>query len=624
MSVPGEFDQSTTSSGIMREFTDNGGNRKRTTDAVLNALEAAMGLVPPDAETQPNAAVRVLRAGERTHLPSPAELTLEDGQRLRYEQFLPHDLPLGYHELRSDAESLVTRTIVSPGVCTPPDMKQWGWSVQLYAARSAESWGLGDFADLRRLAHWSAELGAGFLMINPLGASSPTWPQESSPYRPTTRLFHNLCYLCIREIAGATEAAGDLAPLAEQGRALNQQIRIDRDAIFRLKMQALELLWPRQAECSALDRYCREQGSTLKCFANFCTLAESFGGDWRHWPSEYRHPTSAAVERFAEEHHERVRFHQWIQFVLDEQLASAARELPLVRDLPVGFDPGGADAWMWQDMIAYGVSIGAPPDQFNADGQDWSLPPFVPRKLRAAGYQPFVETIRASLRHAGGLRIDHVMGLFRLYWVPDGFAPTDGAYVRYPADELLAIVALESQRAGAWIAGEDLGTVEPDVRGKLAAHGILSTKVLWFEDDPPAEYPPLAMSAVTTHDLPTIAGLWTGADLAAQSRLGLHTDADGYRKIRERLMKLTGVSTDAPVDEVIRRTHALLAQAPSAVLVANLADALAIEERPNMPGTVDQWPNWSIALPRLLDDIESAALPEAISHDLSRRAPNES
>jgi 4-alpha-glucanotransferase len=577
-----------------------------------------MGFDADVSEPLPNAVGWVVRGGERTPIPSPAELTLENGNRLRVEQFLPLDVPVGYHELQLDGQALAEPLIVSPTVCSPPATRQWGWSVQLYAVRSAQSWGFGDFADLRRLARWSAELGAGFSMINPLGAAAPTLPQEPSPYRPTTRLFHNVCYLCIPEIAGAAEAADELAPLAAQGRALNQQDLIDRDAVFRLKMEALELLWPRQGESSALDRFCEEQGSALTAFATFCSLAEEFGGDWRCWPTEYRQPKSAAVRRFAAEHRERVRFHQWIQFLLDEQLAGAARELPLVRDLPVGFDPGGADAWMWQDTIAHGVSIGAPPDQFNADGQDWSLPPFVPHKLRAAGYQPFVETIRASLRHAVGLRIDHVMGLFRLYWIPDGFAPTDGAYVRYPADDLLAIVALESQQAGTWIAGEDLGTVEPDVRRQLAQHGILSTKVLWFEDRPPTEYPALAMSAVTTHDLPTIAGLWSGSDEAAQHRLGMRVDVEGYQKLRERLICMTGVSADAPVEEVIRRTHELLAQAPSAVLIANLTDALAIEQRPNMPGTVDQWPNWSLALPRLLEEIESETLPSAIAQHLSR------
>jgi 4-alpha-glucanotransferase len=235
----------------------------------------------------------------------------------------------------------------------------------------------------------------------------------------------------------------------------------------------------------------------------------------------------------------------------------------------------------------------------------------------AHGYEPFVQTIRAALRHAGGLRIDHVMGLFRLFWVPRGRTPHDGAYVRYPADDLLAIVALESQRAGAIIVGEDLGTVEAGVRERLAEHAILSYRVVWFEPEPPARYPELALAAVTTHDLPTIAGLWTGADMEAQAAMGRESNRAGFDEMRERLRRMIDVPGDAPVEAVVEKVHGRLAEAPAVIVTATLDDALAVVERPNMPGTVDEWPNWSIALPGPLESLEDAVLPRTIARTLS-------
>jgi 4-alpha-glucanotransferase len=310
-----------------------------------------------------------------------------------------------------------------------------------------------------------------------------------------------------------------------------------------------------------------------------------------------------------------------VQWLLDVQLARAAAELPVMQDLPIGVDPDGADAWAWQDVLATDVTVGAPPDKYNALGQDWGLPPFIPHKLRAAAYEPFRQTVRATLRHAGGLRIDHVMGLFRLYWIPQGMDPSLGAYVRYPADELLAIVALESQRARALVVGEDLGTVEEGVQERLAAHRLLSYRLLWFETDPPARYPELALAAVTTHDLPTIAGLWAGADLRIQRQLGLRPNEEGLREIRKRLRAMAGLAEDAAIEEVVVGAHQLLSRAPSVVVTATLEDALAVEERPNMPSTTTEWPNWSLALPASLEDLETQRLARAVADALRRRRP---
>jgi 4-alpha-glucanotransferase len=272
-------------------------------------------------------------------------------------------------------------------------------------------------------------------------------------------------------------------------------------------------------------------------------------------------------------------------------------------------------------VLATNTTVGVPPDKYNTKGQNWGMPPFVPHKLRAAGYEPFRQTIRANLRHARGLRIDHVMGLFRLFWIPGGADPSMGAFVRYQADELLAIVALESHRAKALIVGEDLGTVEADIQARLAAHRILSYRLLWFETQLPSQYPELALAAVTTHDLPTIAGLWSGADLRIQHELGLQPNAEGFREIRAQLQRMINLPEDAAVHEVIVRAYQLLAEAPSAIITATLEDALAVEERPNMPTTTTEWPNWSIALPTPLETLQRSPLAQAIGDNFRRRRP---
>jgi 4-alpha-glucanotransferase len=333
------------------------------------------------------------------------------------------------------------------------------------------------------------------------------------------------------------------------------------------------------------------------------------------------------VARLADELGERVAFHEWVQWLLDEQLRAAGSQGPvLVQDLPIGFDPGGFDAWSWQDQLAAGAWLGAPPDLLGPDGQDWGIPPFVPDRLRAAGYRPFIETLRAGLRHAGGLRIDHAAGLFRGWWVPAGRAAAEGGYVRYRSAELLAILALESVRAGAWIVGEDLGTLEEGVRERLAEQRILSMRVVSFEAEPPARFPRRAMALLTTHDLPTLAGVWSGSDLGDQERAGVVPDPDALGALRERIAAITGLGPGAGTREVILAAHAALATAPSAVITATLEDAVAQEERVNLPGTVEaQRPNWSLSLPltveALQDDPFVAALAETLGRDRSMPRP---
>lgn len=587
--------------------------------ATRETLLAAMGVESANSVPTLGDPVRVIRQGTELAWEYPGVLTTEDGATLSILGAMPSDLPLGYHDFQGDDRPEPMRVIVVPRQCVPPPPPLWGWAVQLYATRSAESWGMGDLADLRRLNVWADKLGAGMLMLNPLSAAAPVLAQQASPYYPCSRRFLNPLYLRVEEVPGAREFGPMLERLASAGRVLNNQRRIDRDAVFRLKQEALKSIWMRTQKQPEFEIWRQQQGRELEQFAIYCTLAEEFGGDWRQWPQAYRAPESRAVTFFAEARAQEVRYHQWLQWLLDRQLAEASRPAMLLQDLPVGVDPGGADAWAWQDLLAQGCMVGAPPDLFNSLGQDWQLPPFIPHKLRAAAYEPFVQTIRGALRHAGGLRIDHVMGLFRLYWIPQGLGPRAGAYVRYRAEEMLGIVALESHRAGAFVVGEDLGNVEPGVREQLAEQNILSYRLLWFEEHPPAQYPELAMAAPTTHDLPTIAGMWSGRDLADQRTI--HPAAeDSLAGIRHRLRELTGQKADSSIEDVIEAIYRLLAEAPCRLLTATIDDALAVYERPNMPGTIDEWPNWSIALPGGIPALERSELARRIASVMRRDA----
>ena len=602
-------------SGIQTFYVDALGMRHAAPRDTVRAIERAMTA----GRSPAGAGALVVRAGSRARV-GKADVHLEGGGLLPIDGELPADLPIGYHALagRSGAPR---RLIVAPAAChLPADFATWGWAIQLYAARSRRSWGIGDLADLRWLGRWAREQGAGLALINPLAAPAPTIPQQPSPYFPTSRRFRSPLYLRIEEVEGARDA-GIVRDLARSAHRLNRERLIDRDEIFRLKSHALEAIWTsaRERTDGRFEAFRREL-SGLREFATFCALAERFGGGWRQWPAEYQHPDSPAVARLARSARirERIAFHEWLQYQVDRQLARASAALPVMQDLPIGFDASGADAWAFQDVLAHGMSVGAPPDEFNTRGQNWGLPPFVPARLRSAGYEPFAQTIRACLRHAGGLRIDHVMGLFRLFWIPEGRDPRDGAYVESNGAELLSIVALESQRARAVIVGEDLGTVEESTREQLAAHHILSYRLLWFEKTRPAQYPVNALAAVTTHDLPTVVGLWSGFDLDVQKELGLSPNEAGTREIRQRVQRMTRAPASAPPAEVVARVHEALARAPSRILTATLDDAMAVEERPNMPATHDEWPNWRLALPAPIETLKTSRVARRIGRALNR------
>ncbi len=586
-------------------------------EATVRSILSAMGA---DAAQPPaGPPVWIVRHGERIELAGRWELHTEDGESQRVAGSMPSP-PLGYHRLFRESDGHGVRLIVTPERChLPDDLRIWGWAVQLYALRSAASWGMGDLGDLRRLGSWSAGKGAGLVLLNPLHASIPVaGQQQASPYYPSSRCHRSPLYLRVEDVPGAAAVGADLEAAAIAGRALNEDRSIDRDAVLSLKLGVLRTIFGAFAGSAVFDQFIAEGGETLERFAVHCVLAEDHGGDWRTWPVDFRHPTTFEVRQVMVTDRQRVRFHQWLQWVLDQQLQAAGASVGLMQDLAIGVDPGGADAWMWQDVLAPGMSVGAPPDEYNTQGQDWGLPPFDPWKLRDAAYEPFVQTVRAGFRHAGGLRFDHVMGLFRLFWVPQEATAKEGTYVRYQYNDLLDILALESHRAGAYVVGEDLGTVEDFMREELASRNVLSYRLLWFEDEPPRAFPEKALAAITTHDLPTVAGLWTGSDLAAQRDRDMSPNEDSTAQLVGRIRDWTGLDASTSVTEVSQRVHELLGEAPSAIVTATLDDALGVEQRPNYPGTTGGT-NWSLALPLSLEDIETDPRVARISQTLSER-----
>ncbi|MEU4445381.1 4-alpha-glucanotransferase [Actinosynnema sp. NPDC050801] len=539
----------------------------------------------------------VLRTGDV--LDEDGTVELEDGGRVE----LPAALPPGYHRLGERTVIVAPRTL-------PPVPRSWGWMLQLYAMRSAESWGMGDYGDLATLARRSAaELGAGVLLVNPVQAVSPTLPVERSPYSPSSRRFANPLYLRISDVPGYRDADAATRAEIDALRPPNDTALIDYDAVWTAKAKALELLWRREEH--------RAPEGDLLDFARFCALAEVHGPDWRTWPPEQRDPATATADP------DRVAFHAWLQELCERQLADARRAahdagmpVGVVHDLPVGVHPGGADTWAVRDAFAADVTVGAPPDAFSRLGQDWGLPPWRPDRLAEQGYEPFRAVVRSVLRHADGIRIDHVAGLWRLWWIPPGEPPQRGTYVHYDPEAMLAVLTLEAHRAGAVVVGEDLGTVEPKVTEALHEHGVLSSAVLWFQREydlpehpliPPEKWTASAMASISTHDLPTVAGFLAAEHVRVRAELGRFEGAvDGEYRAAERergelleLLKQEGV----PADDLVTAFHALLAKARSVLVLTSPQDALGEIRQPNLPGTTDQYPNWRIPLPVELDDL---------------------
>ncbi|MBO1751848.1 4-alpha-glucanotransferase [Actinotalea sp. BY-33] len=510
----------------------------------------------------------------------------------------------GYYRLRRPDGS--TRFVISaPERFSQPE-RGWGWAVQLYAARSRDSWGIGDFGDLATIARSAAHAGAGSVLISPVHAAAPVPAQQSSPYSPASRQWLQLLHIAIDDVPGAAEV--DLADLAKRGRALNAERRIYRDSVWELKRSALQRIWDATKDRLPVehDVFVGAGGRDLHLFSVWCVLAEKFGtAHWRGWPEQYRTP--AGAEAFAAEHADRVAFYSWAQWVADVQLAAACTAgATIVADIAVGFDSSSADAWVHQSMVSFDYEVGCPPDRHNLDGQKWGLPAINPAALVAADFDLFIGMVRSALRHAGALRIDHVMQLWRLYWVPLGGHPAGGAYVHYPTDALLAILRLEAGRTGAWVVGEDMGTVAAGVRESMASDGMLGYRAALRL--PVDQFPEGVMGASSTHDQATVAGTLTGSDMEDLRRIGKSANFEQLEGVRRELAAAAGVDPDAPigpaeVEKAVIAQYTRLAACKARVVLASLDDAGAVAERPNMPGTVTEWPNWCLSLPRPVEDI---------------------
>ncbi len=570
---------------------------------------AASVLLHVDAGQHPRLTAH-LEDGTTRDLPvDPAPLDERDG-RIRLRAQLA-DLPLGWHRLTAEAggdTASCVLTVAPERLELPAGLdRAWGWMVQLYSLRSESSWGSGDYADLRTQLERSAADGAGLVLLNPLHAETPVLPINPSPYSPSSRRFRAAVYLHPEDVPEYTAATGDVRAAVDALRPPADPERIDRDPVWAAKLAALELLWPAHRQ-PALAEWREQHGRPLEEFAVFCALAEVHGMPWQSWPQELQRPDSPAVARALVEHADRVAFWSWVQLLVDEQLAGLGRELVVgvVHDLAVGVDAGGADAWALQDALALTTTVGAPPDLFNQQGQDWGLPPWRPDRLAELGYLPLRDVVRGTLRHAGGLRIDHVMGLFRLWWVPAGGTAAEGTFVSYDAEAMLGVIALEAHRAGAVVVGEDLGTVEDRVRTSLDDAGVLGSAVLWFEQEddqplPPEQWRAQTLATITTHDLPTAAGFLSQEHVRVRDelgQLGVPVEQEAARATAEReallaLLESTGL-LDRCDGDVVLAMHAVLAEAPSRLVLAAYGDAVGDLRQPNLPGTVDQYPNWRL------------------------------
>lgn len=643
--------------GVATSYRASGGQQVTVAPETIEAVLAALG-EPPEAAATPEPGTRI-----------PVSVTAS----------APAAQAFGTSQ---EPGRPATRDGRSPGAGLPvaprPRRRGWGFAVQLYALRSLRSWGHGDFGDLADFAAWSgAELGASFVLVNPLCAVEPLPPLTASPYLPASRRFLSPLYLRVEDVSeyarldaaqrhriaelsaplrgvgnavggsgtGGSPGAGDDNPAAEL---------IDRDAVWTAKRDALQILHRvplDPARRADYERFRRAQGDALADWAAWCAFAEVHGPDWRTWPSDLGRPDSAAATAERRRLRPSVEFHSWLQWLIDGQFAAAQRtardagmDVGIVHDLPVGSAPGGGEAWTNQDVLVSGVMVGAPPDEFNPRGQRWGSRPWHPQRLAARDYRPLVDLVAGAARYCGALRMDHVMGLARLWWVPDGMTADRGTYVCYDVEATVGVLAGTAARAGMLAIGEDLGTVEPWLRELLAACGVLGTSVLWFErrDDgtprPPGEWRADCLATVGTHDMPTAAAFLTGQHVALRARLGVLTrpvaveqaDADravtGWRTALTRAGLLPAGTEATPADrtadpatstEHVAALYAYVARTPAMLVSVELTDAVGQLRPQNIPGTTDEYPNWRVPL---LDDAARPVLLEELREHPTVRA----
>lgn len=644
--------------GIESSFTDFYGNVHEVPESTLQALMRAMGYEVKD----DNDAARFLRRFERppaldnlyvlnSDAPQPIayrsrralrwRLTLESGEQ---RDGLGHDaivfdgaLPLGYHHL--DVNGKTANVIVAPAASYLPaaiaDQKLWGIAAQLYSLRSNHNWGIGDFTDLRTLLRVASSAHAAAVAVNPLNELTLTNPTSSSPYSPTSRLHLNALYIDVEaaaEMLGRRDLIGNLvnAGVLEQLRAGSF---VDYAVVADAKLRALRALHAGSGAGSDFERFCIQGGMPLRLLAAYEALMDELRRNdariygWRQWPRQFQDPASAAVEKFTRAHARSVDFYMFLQWLADSQLAhataSANLAIGLYRDLAVGVDVNSAEVWADRDAYCIGASVGAPPDPMNPLGQSWGFTPLDPHVLRKRAYAPFAALLRANMRHAGALRIDHVMGLMRLFCTPVGCAPAEGAYVNYRFDEMLGVLALESHRHRCMIVGEDLGTVPAGFRERLASANIFGSRLLYFEREGdgrfrrPGAYDTYAVASTGTHDVAPLAGFWTGYDVRERAQLGFYPDeGSSVAAFQERaaarkflLDALLGnhfvgmdearslenaqeAASDDPLFALVLAAYKLLGHSMARLLLVQLEDVVLQREPVNTPGTFDEVPNW--------------------------------
>ncbi|RYX91820.1 MAG: 4-alpha-glucanotransferase [Comamonadaceae bacterium] len=645
--------------GIATRWRDVFGTEREvgvdTLRAMLKALELPAGFanvtLPP---------MLTCWSGEAALLPPGSwqdrqsyRLTLEsggaiDGQLSRTadggaktEVLSPENIPPGYHRLETGGRE--TTLAVAPRRCysvadaVPENGRDasggrrgaWGLAAQLYSLRRANGWGVGDFTALEQLAQSAASHGASALAISPVHAMFSADPQRFSPYGPSSRLFLNVLHIDPARVLGddALAQAMRAFPGSEAAVArLEARPLIDWPAACKLKLTLLRQLFETFSQDAlaqqAFDAFRAEGGEALQDHARYEALdawlrqqqGNANQGDWRRWPVAYRDPRAATVQAFATTHAREVAFHQFLQWQAAKALhaaQAAAKDagmaIGLVADLAVGADPGGSQAWGLQTAMLNGLTVGAPPDLLAPQGQDWGLGALSPHAMQALGFAPWLAMLRANMRASGGIRIDHVLGLMRLWLVPEGSKSSAGAYLHYPLDDLLRLTALESVRHQAIVIGEDLGTVPPGFSERLAAMGVLGIRALWFQREgnaflPPESWPADAMATTSTHDLATIAGWWVGRDIDWRERLDLLGDSTGADQHRTRESEKTALwaalqdaglaEGDQPADAPVEETLAFVGSTPAALVMVPLEDAIGLVEQPNLPGTVDVHPNW--------------------------------
>lgn len=677
--------------GVALEYWDQSGVQRRVPHETVASVLRALGADPTDGESVARSLHdRELRDWRRmlpsvivgvegryahvwSHVPHGTSLRLwiecEDGSVVEPAQsnrwiepeeidgvltgeatfVIPADLPLGWHTIHAIGEGTSAQCplVITPAHLEPAALtggvRLWGLMAQIYSVRSHRSWGIGDLADLADLVAWSGHaLGADFLLVNPLHSAAPLTPMIPSPYLPITRRFPNPIYLRIEDVPEYAYLRGRdrkaIRKLSKNVRRVTADL-LDRDTSWAAKSAALDILRtvPLSAGRQAIyDGFVEREGQGLVDFATWCAIAEVHGVDSGSWPEELRHPRDGAVALWRADHADQVEKHLWLQWLLDEQLARTHRvaaevgmRAGVIHDLAVGVSGNGADAWALQDVLASGVSVGAPPDMYNQKGQDWAQPPWSPTALAEAAYIPYRDMLRTLLRHAGGIRVDHILGLFRQWWIPHGRPADEGTFVAFDHDALLGILALEAQRAGALVIGEDLGTVEPWVQDVLRDRGLLGTSILWFERweggalKQPEQWRSDVLASVAVHDLPPTAGYLAGEHVRIRNELGLLTrdvederaaDSAATKEWLDVARSRGWLSEGGDVDDCVTALHRVVAASPARLVGVGLPDLVGDVRAQNQPGTDQEYPNWRVPLadaegkPVALEDLPRARL----------------